>query len=1567
MSESLNLKVLYGLPSDGQWITVSQLAALPLMAGYSAADIRKSLEHLVSIRLAVKLDGDRFARADRDSTYSEPLVSLAELMAQIATTLIHNDPSEVGERITDALERVTRYTGADRGYVFDYDFEQGVIHHRYEWCMPGVEPQIHILPVIPLDGIAEREWVARHRRAEAVVFDDVSSLEASALRDWLILQGIKSIVSVPVMGDGECLGFVGFDSVREHRQYGKEQVRLLEILARMLANLHWKELARRELGRASDNLDIIVEGTGVGTWLWQPGDGSLEINENWARMLGYTRGELEPISILTWERLVHPDDLVIAKSVLQRNLDGILTQYDMQVRMRHKAGHWILVQTRGKLMLRDPSDGRVFVGIHQDVTERERANQELKLLSDIINRSPVVAFRWSNQPGWPVEYVSPTIETFGYRAAEFISRQRVFNELIHPDDVERIGREVSGYIAHGPDVYKQIYRLRHGDGHWIWVDDFTWLTRDEQGVVVEINGVLLDISQSKRLERDLRLHATLIDNSVDVVVLRDRDLKYRTANQGFLNLAGKGIDEVVGQTDVELFGDRMDRSYIDQFQANARRALALGPGESFVMEDKFPEVSGPDREFRSRHFPVYDEETNELLGAATISIEITDLKRAQSALLNSEHRFRSLFEQSPVSIMMHHPETGEVLEANEQALRFYEVSSVDELRHIQLWDEQAPFGASDALGWIRKAAREGRQNLEWRSIRTSGSVVWESVTLEPIWIEGSLRVMAIGIDITDKVIAQQELVQSEARFRGILEHLPNVAVQGYGQDKRVLFWNDGSENLYGFTAEEALGQVMTDLIIPKHKRASLLEQIDQWFAGGEPIPAAEVERFDKQGNRKRVFSSKALRETPSGSRELYCIDVDLTSQRQAQKRLELLARVFSHSYDGVVITDGSAIILEVNDRFCEMTGYSREEVIGQNPSMLHSGRQDQAFYESMWSRLKSDGFWIGQIWNRKKSGELYAIETRITMFKDAEDQVTNYIANVTDITERLGYEDKLRQVAFFDELTGLANRSSVSQTLRDALARHRLLDLPLAVVFIDLDEFKSINDQHSHEMGDRYLKNVARRLESIIRTGDVAARFGGDEFVLIIQNLEVATPEHPVFERLLRAMRDPVLIDDKALKLTASFGVTFYPQDGVVDADQLLRQADQAMYSAKQRGKNQIVFFDTVFERSMIEKNLRTEALQRAINRGELVLHYQPQVDMAAGKVLAVEALVRWNYPQDGLLYPLQFLDLIQGHEQLGSMLTNWVLNQALSDLHALDAAGQKIGMSINIIIPASEGLRSHFLNGLRLLLEQYPSLAPDRLMLEVVENILIDDLSLATKIIQEIQALGVQISLDDFGTGFSSLAYLKHLSFDELKIDQGFVRDMLSDREDMTIVQAVISLSQSFNVPVIAEGVETARHAEMLLRLGCQRAQGYAIAKPMPLEALRTWLDQWRPDPSWKSVTAIPSQLYPVATMMAAHEGWVESLDAYRRAELSDPPCLDVDACGFAELLHQYQSVDQFGAIRCATDSLHRALHQAAGQVVSAVQAGRAPEASRQFERVVELSTQLRSVVWGCLERVKQ
>ena len=388
------------------------------------------------------------------------------------------------------------------------------------------------------------------------------------------------------------------------------------------------------------------------------------------------------------------------------------------------------------------------------------------------------------------------------------------------------------------------------------------------------------------------------------------------------------------------------------------------------------------------------------------------------------------------------------------------------------------------------------------------------------------------------------------------------------------------------------------------------------------------------------------------------------------------------------------------------------------------------------------------------------------------------------------------------------------------------------------------------------------------------------------------------------------------------------------------------------------MFFDTEFEREIIDRNIRTEALRLAIGNGELMLHYQPQVDMAAGRVLGVEALVRWNHPTDGLLPPASFLDLIQDDEQLGMALTQWVLNQALNDLERLRDLGYTLGMSVNIIIPALESMRAVFLDYLRKMLRQHASLEPELLILEIVENVLIDDLSKATSTINQMQKLGLKISLDDFGTGFSSLSYLKHLSFDELKIDQGFVRDMLHDREDMTIVQAVISLSQSFGVPVIAEGVETARHADMLLRLGCTRAQGYAISRPLAIDALVIWLRDWRPAPEWKHIAPMSSHFYPVASMLSAHIGWGESLEKYLRKELVDPPILEMNACEFGAILSLHQSTaerDDFSqkAIHC-----HEALHAAGVAVLAAHQSADDAQAQVQLAQAVILSKKLQTLI---------
>ncbi len=1557
MSDLLNLNILYRLPADGRPICLDDLTAILKSSGFSCGHARivAGLGLLCGQGMAVSAGRNMYARADLYNHGADGKRSFAELMAQIATTLIHNDSEELDGRITDALKHVARFTGADRAYMFEYDFKRNLAHCRYEWCASGIRAHSH--SSFPISALNEDAWVISHRRGEPVVISDVASVIDHDLRRTLTEQDIKSLIVVPILADTQCLGFIGFDSVRYHRQYSSEDVRLLETLARMFANLHWKEIDRLALARVHGNLNIIVEGAGVGTWVWRLSTGHMDVNEIWAGMLGYTRKDLEPITIETWERLTHPEDLTETKALIDRYLNEELEYYDTQFRMRHKSGHWVLVQSRARLIHHHPTEDALMVGVHHNVTGREQTLRELRLLSDIISRSHVLTFRWANRPGWPVQYVSPTIERFGYKADGFIEGHMVYRELIHPDDVEDIERDAAAHIAHGPDEYRQIYRLRHGDGHWIWVDDFTWLTRDENGTVTDINGVLSDITHRKQLEQELKLHATLIDNSEDLVFLMDTELRYRTVNLGFLKLMKKSLDEVIGRTDAELFGQTLAPELIDAYRGHNRRALTLGRGESFVVEESFPGTEGMQRQFRSRYFPVFDEDTNELLGSAMISIEITDLKHAQAALINSEHRFRELFEKLPVAITMHEPETGAILEANNLACRFHGVEALPQLQTVNIWDQPPPFSTQDALEWNRKTIREGRQNFEWRSINPAGRVFWQSVTLEPIQIDGTLRILAVSIDINEKVLARQALAQSEERFRGLLEHLPNVAVQGYDQNKRIIFWNHGSEVIYGYTAAEAVGRNVIDLLIPEEEQALVSSMVDRWIAGEITIAPMEMVVRDKKGATKTIFSSQILRQSPSGEVEFYCVAVDLTPQKLAQQRLELLARAFSHSYDGIVITDKNAMAVEVNDRYCEITGYDRAELLGRSPSMLHSRAHDESFYESMWTRLGTLGYWVGEIWDRKRSGELYSIEIRIAALKNGDGTVANYIANVTDITERLSYEEKLRHVAFYDQLTGLPNRSSVSKTLHQAVSRFAYRHVPFAVVFIDLDEFKAINDSNGHEMGDRYLQSVARRLQSIIREEDVAARFGGDEFVLILQNEKPAATEGSVFDRLLNAMHDPVVLDGKSLRLTASFGVTFYPQDSEVDSDQLLRQADQAMYSAKQHGKNQIVYFDAEFERAIMLRNARIAELRSAIESGEMLLHYQPQVDMSTGRVFGVEALVRWNHPTAGLLHPDRFLDLIQEHEQLGLVLSNWVLSQALSDLARIRNQGHDLGISVNMIIPDQESLRAAFLSDLHDILQRHADTPPELLTLEVVENILINDLSEATRTINQIQQLGVQISLDDFGTGFSSLSYLKHFSFDELKIDQEFVRDMLSDREDMTIVQAVVSLSKSFDVSVIGEGVETDRHAEMLLRLGCVKAQGYAISRPLAIDALEAWLEEWRPNPAWNRVAPISPHFYQVVANLSGYAGWIAALEHYLHRKTAEAPVWNFQTCGFAAQLHSGAGAQNLWR---EAQEHERLMHEAGTAAIRLFQdSGFTAEAEQHMDRSAQALEALQKLVW--------
>jgi diguanylate cyclase (GGDEF)-like protein/PAS domain S-box-containing protein len=569
-------------------------------------------------------------------------------------------------------------------------------------------------------------------------------------------------------------------------------------------------------------------------------------------------------------------------------------------------------------------------------------------------------------------------------------------------------------------------------------------------------------------------------------------------------------------------------------------------------------------------------------------------------------------------------------------------------------------------------------------------------------------------------------------------------------------------------------------------------------------------------------------------------------RKQAEEKLELAASVFSHARESITITDATGNIIDVNDTFTLTTGYSREEVIGKNPNILRSGRQSAKFYEDMWQALHEQGYWYGEIWNRRKNGQVYAEMKTISVVKNTHDVVTHYVALCSDITSRKEHEAQLEHIAHYDLLTNLPNRSLLADRLSQSMVQsHRHHD-SLAVVFLDLDGFKEVNDTHGHDVGDELLIVVSQRMKVALREGDTLARIGGDEFVAVLVDLAKIEDCEPVLERLLLAASEPIALGHAELHVSTSIGVTIYPQDNV-DADQLMRHADQAMYVAKQAGKNRYHLFDTAQDDAIKIRRESLEAIQNALDKHQFVLHYQPKVNMRTGTIIGLEALIRWQHPERGLLQPNEFLSVIENHS-MGIKVGEWVLDTVMTQISLWQEAGLKLSVSTSVNITALQLQQNDFVDSINALLASHPDVNPRYLELEVLETSALDDVTHVSTVMNACIALGVNFSLDDFGTGYSSLTYLRRLPARMIKIDQSFVRDMLIDPDDLAIVEGVIALAKSFKREVIAEGVETIEHGTALLQIGCELAQGYGIARPMPASDIPRWVNDWKPDVRWQS-----------------------------------------------------------------------------------------------------------------------
>jgi diguanylate cyclase (GGDEF)-like protein/PAS domain S-box-containing protein len=569
----------------------------------------------------------------------------------------------------------------------------------------------------------------------------------------------------------------------------------------------------------------------------------------------------------------------------------------------------------------------------------------------------------------------------------------------------------------------------------------------------------------------------------------------------------------------------------------------------------------------------------------------------------------------------------------------------------------------------------------------------------------------------------------------------------------------------------------------------------------------------------------------------------LEERRAAERQLQLAASVFDHAREGITITDVRGIIVDVNEAFTRITGYRRDEVIGQNPRILNSGKQDPEFYVAMWGSLTKQGHWSGEIWNRRKNGELFAELLTISAVRDVQGKTQQYVALFSDITAIKTHQGELEQIAHFDALTHLPNRLLLADRLRQAMAQALRRNQQLAVAYLDLDGFKAVNDSHGHDVGDQLLIALAAAMKETLREGDTLARLGGDEFVAVLIDLNDVETCIPMLNRLLELAVVPIQCGVSAVNVSVSIGVTFYPQDQDMDADQLLRQADQAMYQAKQAGKNRYHVFDPAQDSSLRAIHESLERIRLALSKGEFILHYQPKVNMRSGEVIGAEALIRWQHPQTGLLAPSEFLPIVEDHP-LAIEIGEWVIETALTQIQVWQAAGFNLPVSVNI--GAIQLQQSNFFDRLTSILGRHLEVSPASLELEVLETSALADIAKVSQLIEDCAQIGVKFALDDFGTGYSSLTYLKRLRVTTLKIDQSFVRDMLDDPDDLAILEGVIGLAAAFGRQVIAEGVETISHGTALLQLGCEQAQGYGIARPMPPDQMPAWAASWKPDRAW-------------------------------------------------------------------------------------------------------------------------